>query len=216
MKSDEVRPVELVLSRAVYASPAFTNHTATCHRSPVRTDKQRQNNPVIVRSSRGATDVNILSRRFLCKFCGSIIHKLNCYLYEIASLCLCRSRINDLSGNAVCSISRLRAEGRQLTSVYTVYTANLFIQLKKCILQPFPAVYFNFGNVLCVSQRESTAESITDAPVRAFRRRAGPAGIYAVPYGHAVLPGLMRSVWNLGRLAPLTVMPAHVTPLYKL
>lgn len=186
-----MRPVELVLSGAVYASPAFTNHAATCHRSPVRTDKQRQNNPVIalaLRSSRGATDVNILSRRFLCKFCGSIIHKLNCYLYEIASLCLCRDRINDLGGNAVCSISRLRAEGRQLTSVYTVYTANLFIQLKKCILQPFPAVYFNFGNVLCVSQRESTAESITGAPVGAFRR-----------------PGFMRcrtvlmwSVWNLG------------------
>lgn len=90
--------------------------------------------------------------------------------------------------------------------MYTVYTANLFIQLKKCILQPFPAVYFNFGNVLCVSQRESTAESITAAPVRAFRRRCGLAWIYAVPYGRAVLPGLMWSVWNLGRLAPLMLM----------
>ncbi|RXN32502.1 hypothetical protein ROHU_016141 [Labeo rohita] len=44
------------------------------------------------------------------------------------------------------------------------------------------------------------------APVRAFQRHAGRAGIYAVPYGRAVLPGLMWSVWNPGRLTLLMLM----------
>lgn len=129
--------------------------TATCHSLRLHWPKQCQKciiTPADVLHLYPDADVNILSKRALCKLRRSIIYNLNCYLYEITASIYLRNRINDFYRNGVCNISLLRAESTQLNCcacIHSLYEKPVYIakEVYFTTVSPPNTVYFNSENI---------------------------------------------------------------------
>lgn len=123
---------------------------ATCHSLGPHRPKQCQKciiTPANVLHLYPDTDVNILSKKALCKLSRSIIYNLSCYLYEITDSIYFRNRINDFYINGVCNISLLKAELTQLNCcacIHSLYEKPVYIAKEVYFTTVFPSKHCLF------------------------------------------------------------------------